>query len=251
LDYPSGRLWTCVRSIFSFEPPSEANPACISTAIASTTCRSLSTELSHPSSTSLNTLTTRFHFPLLLILPPTTTAATAHATVANPTATPNTTLPIPPDQIKPNYIPPNAAVSTRTSSACPRPNRRKPTQAPQLIALRSGDRTPATVTGKVGNEWVEKEREKRDAAASQHYLSNWNEHMWRVKWQICPLYLLKFRISPYKRFFPALTSATACVFHTPFFFFLNNHHYKNNQAIFSLKRQKNLNYSFNMILMTL
>lgn len=96
--YPLGRLSTKVRSILSLEPPSDANPACISTAMASTTCLSLPTVVSHPSSSSLKTPTTFLHFFLLLTLRPTTTAATAHAATATVTATPSTTLPISPDQ---------------------------------------------------------------------------------------------------------------------------------------------------------
>ena len=93
-DYPSGRLSTKVRSILSLEPPSEAKPACISTAMASTTCFSLPTEVSQSSSSSFKTLTTLLHFPLFCTLRPTTPAATIHATTATLTATPTTTLPM-------------------------------------------------------------------------------------------------------------------------------------------------------------
>lgn len=104
--YPFGRLSTNVRSILSLEPPSDANPACISTAMASTTCLNLPTLVSHPSSSSLTTFATFFHFLLLFTLRPTTTAATAHVATATVTATPTTTLPISPDQ--PNYILPHS-----------------------------------------------------------------------------------------------------------------------------------------------
>ena len=89
-----GRLSTKVRSILSLEPPSEAKPACISTAMASTTCLSLPTGVSQASSSSLNTFTTFLHFLLLLTLRLTTTAATAHAATATLTATPTATLPM-------------------------------------------------------------------------------------------------------------------------------------------------------------
>jgi len=95
-----------VRSILSLEPPSDANPACISTAMASTTCLNLPTLVSHPSSSSLTTFATFFHFLRLFTLRPTTTAATAHVATATVTATPTTTLPISPDQ--PNYILPHS-----------------------------------------------------------------------------------------------------------------------------------------------
>lgn len=80
----------------SLEPPSDAKPACISTAIASTTCLNLPTLVSQPSSSSFNTFATFRHFLLLFTLLPTTTAATAHATTATVAATPTTTLPISP-----------------------------------------------------------------------------------------------------------------------------------------------------------
>lgn len=101
-DYPLGRLSTYVRSILSLEPPSEAKPACISTAIASTTCLNLPTLVSQPSSNSFNTFATFFHFLLLFTLLATITAATAHAATATVAVTPTTTLPIFTDRS--NYI---------------------------------------------------------------------------------------------------------------------------------------------------
>ncbi|GAA0175257.1 hypothetical protein LIER_28469 [Lithospermum erythrorhizon] len=54
--YPFESLWTNVR-ILILLPPSEAKPnTCISTAIASTTCRSFSTGVAHPSSKNFNRL---------------------------------------------------------------------------------------------------------------------------------------------------------------------------------------------------
>ena len=91
-EYPLGRVSTKVSNILSLEPPSEASPACISTAIASTTCLSLATVVSQPCSSSANTPTTLLHFLLLFTLFPTTTAATAHAATATVTANPTTTL---------------------------------------------------------------------------------------------------------------------------------------------------------------
>lgn len=92
--YPFGRLSTCVSNILSLLPPSEARPACISTAMASTTCRNRPTGVAHPCSSSSNTSNTfrhLIHHPTRL---PTMTAATKQATEAQPAANPTANLPI-------------------------------------------------------------------------------------------------------------------------------------------------------------
>lgn len=94
-----------VRSILSLLPPSEANPACISTAMASTTCLNLSTDVEHTCSNSSNTRTTFLHFRLPLTLFPTITAAIPLVATATPTASPTANFPIlPPIQSSLNLL---------------------------------------------------------------------------------------------------------------------------------------------------
>ncbi|RRT82577.1 hypothetical protein B296_00010016 [Ensete ventricosum] len=85
-----------VSNILSLLPPSDARPACISTAMASTTWRSLPTGVSHASSNSLTSVTAcpqRHRLPTLWL---TSAAAIAHVTTAHPTANPRPTFPINP-----------------------------------------------------------------------------------------------------------------------------------------------------------
>lgn len=92
--YPSGRLSMKVSNIRSLLPPSEARPACISTAMASTTWRSLPTEVAHASSNSLTSATARPQRRLLLTLWATITAAIAHVATAQAAASPSPAPPI-------------------------------------------------------------------------------------------------------------------------------------------------------------
>ena len=93
--YPVGSASTKVSSILSLLPPSEARPACISTTMASTTCRRRAGGVAQPSSNSLSSATARRQRARADALRATSTAAIAHVAAAQPAATPSPTLPIP------------------------------------------------------------------------------------------------------------------------------------------------------------
>lgn len=94
--YRVGRFRTWVRSILSLEPPSDARPACISTAIASTSFRSRPMGVAQPSSRSSRTLIALLHRHRRLTLLPTITDAATHAVTANAAAAASNTFPISP-----------------------------------------------------------------------------------------------------------------------------------------------------------
>lgn len=94
LQYPVGRLSTKLISILSLLPPSEARPACISTAMASATCLSFPIGVPHFSSNSFRMAIARAHLPEFFTRWRTTSAAAAQTAPAHTAAVPTATFPI-------------------------------------------------------------------------------------------------------------------------------------------------------------
>ncbi len=125
--YPWGKRSTKVGNIFNLLPPSDTRPACISTAMASTTCRNRGNGVEHASWNSCSTLRAWRRCDCTRIREDTTTAAAAHAAAAHTMATPATTtaaaFPIPllhhKQTNKPSPNPPSPSPPPPPPSPCP------------------------------------------------------------------------------------------------------------------------------------